>query len=321
MKTKFILYTLGLFLLLNITACSKQDDLTPSNNNKFVESPDGVESSNQISGTIIPEKDLIQATHQLYKDKYRSSKKLKYDFITHKSMTYICAKKLNLSEERAIIMRDASIMPDFYQAGIENGYNQQWSHAFMLKKTIFGTSWVWGDADDDFHDNLDGDSGEVESPEGYNGKWAGHYYKKGERDLGDWYVGYACHFMEDIGFVLHTSFPNIAMLAHHLDFEVWMDNNWNQGYRFIDDASSISPSDYHYIEKPKQAINQAAKASNWYYSKYGKKAWEAYQASGYPTKAGTGNQELVDYTRSMIKETTKWTGGTIQYALNKYKQW
>lgn len=92
MKTKFILYTLGLFLLLNITACSKQDDLTPSNNNKFVESPDGVESSNQISGTIIPEKDLIQATHQLYKDKYRSSKKLKYDFITHKSMTYICAK-------------------------------------------------------------------------------------------------------------------------------------------------------------------------------------------------------------------------------------
>ena len=319
MKTKTLFYLIYLFLVVGLISCSENDEDYKNEEQPITESPDGFEPEGQSCGEIIPEDKLIQVSHQLYEK--LAGKKLKYNAATHKGVTYICAKKLGLSEKRAIIMRDASIMPDVYQTGIANGFNQQWSHAFMLKKTIFGASWIWGDADDDFHDNLDGDSGESESPEGYNGKWAGYYYSKGNQDLGDWYVGYACHFMEDIGFVLHTSFPNIPMGIYHFRFEDWMDNNWSKGHCFVNDALAVSPNDYYKFNDPKKAIKLAAKSSNWYYSSYGKQAWLAYKSSNYPKKAGTGNQELVKYTRKMISETTKWTGGGIKYALDKYQQW
>jgi hypothetical protein len=322
MKTKTLSYFIYLFVIYGLLSCSEKEEVSSAKQQVILESPNGTELENQIYGEVIPEDKLIEVSHRLYEEKkQKKGSKLKYNWIAHKNMTYICARKLGLSKARATIMRDASIMPDVYQKGIQNRFNQQWSHAFMIKKTMFGASWIWGDADDDFHDNLDGDSGEIESPEGYNEKWAGYFYNLGKQDLGDWYVGYACHFMEDIGFVLHTSFPNVSMGLYHSKFEEWMDKNWNEGHCFINDALMILPNDFYEFKNPKEAIRLAAKSSNWYYSSYGKEAWLAYENSDYPNEIGTGNQELVNYTRQMIRETTKWTGATIKYALNKYQQW
>ena len=76
---------------------------------------------------------------------------------THNNITDVCAWQWGFSSGRRNNMKAASEMPDTYQSGIDNGFNQQWSHAYIYHSWGF---WVWGDADDDFHDNIDGDSGE-----------------------------------------------------------------------------------------------------------------------------------------------------------------
>lgn len=270
----------------------------------------------------VGEKELLGYSRAVYQELYeKPNRGLKYGTVAHKSYSYICAKKLGLSDHRAKIIRDASIMPDVFQSGLDNSYNQQWSHAYIITKAFWGAQWVWGDANDDFHDNLDGDSGESESPEGYNEKWAGYYYNQGNTDLGDWYVGYACHFIEDVGFVLHTTFPNLDMANKHFDFEEWMDNNWSTGHNFSKLVGQVSPTTYIKIASPKAAIRNAVMESNYSYSTIGKKAWDNYKKSGFPVVAGSGNSELVYYTGKMVEQTTRNTGGAIRYALDKYKQW
>ena len=322
MKRKFLnllVISIIIGMALNISCSKDEDNLQPKQ--EFIQEDDPADPSNEFSGIITPEDELISFSHETYNELYESEGNLKYGWVAHKNFTYVCAKKLGLSESRAIIMRDASVMPDVYQVGIDNFYNQQWSHAFIVTETWWGVQWLWGDADDDFHDNLDGDSGESESPEGYNSKWAGYYYQAGNRDLGDWYVGYACHFMEDVSLVLHTTFPDIPLATHHGDYEDWIDNNWTAGHNFAAVVESVSASSYYAFSNPKSAINAAAKSSNWDYSSYGRKAWENYEDSGYPTAAGTGNSNCVYYTKLMLIEATKWTGATIKYGLNKYNQW
>ncbi len=317
-----IITTSLLGILIGLSSCSKEEIRNDELQKKeILQKDDPADPANEFSGIITPENELIEFSKQKYNEYSNLKKQLKYGWTAHKNFTYICAKKLGLSDLRAEIMRDASVMPDVYQVGIDNAYNQQWSHAIILTETWWGVQWLWGDADDDFHDNLDGDSGESESPEGYNGKWAGYYYDQNNQDLGDWYLGYACHFIEDVSFVLHTSLPNSAMALRHGDFEDWMDNNWSAGHMFSQVAESINVSEYYSFTNPKKAINQAAQASNWYFSVHGKKAWENYEECGYPLEAGTGNDDLVNYTKLMIAEATKWTGATIKYGLDKYNQW
>ena len=218
-------------------------------------------------------------------------------------------------------MRDAAEMPDVYQSGLDNAYNQQWSHAYIVIKAFWGMQWVWGDADDDFNDNLNGYSGESESPEGYNGKSAADYYTAGNGDLGDWYVGYACHYITDVSFVLHTTLPDVDMALHHFDFESWIDNNWTAGNNLSQALNNVSASSFYTITDAKAGIRSAVQASNYSYSSNAKLAWDNYKASGFPTSAGTGNSNCVYYTKKMIEEAAKWTGSAIKYALNKYNQW
>ncbi|MBN2737748.1 MAG: hypothetical protein JXR70_12260 [Spirochaetales bacterium] len=235
---------------------------------------------------------------------------------THTNVMAVCASQWGLSSARSAQMAAASEMPDVYQSGIENAYNQQWSHAYLY--TIWGIQ-IWGDADDDCHDNIDGDSGESESPEGYNGKWAGYYYNQGNQSMGDWYVGYAGHFMQDVGLVLHSSLPSLAMLTHHFDYEAWVNNNLTQGHNFL----AMVSADYNYypVTDLKQGIKNCAYGSSYSNSDLGENSWDAYVDSGYPTGTGTGSSALVNYTGQMLVRAARFTKGMIKYALDKYGQW
>ncbi len=242
---------------------------------------------------------------------------VKWSQLTHQKVVAVAAAKMGLSSARVNKMTAASEMPDVYQSGLENGFNQQWSHAFMLTS---GGYWYWGDADDDFHDNIDQYSGEIESPEGYNGRSAKYYYQAGNQQMGDWYLGYACHYVEDVCLVLHTTVPFGAMATKHFAFETWVENNLTAGHRLLD---AVSADNYYYaVTNLKTAVNQAAYYTSGYYSStYGKKAWDAYVASGYPTAAGTGNSTLVANTKGMLVDAGRYVKGTIRYTLNKYGQW
>ncbi len=302
---------------LFIISCSKE---TPEGEKNVTQTTvDQANPKNESSGIITPEDQLIAYSSKIYHQKY--SQNSKYGCPAHKNFVYTCAKKLGIIDSRAIIMRDAADMPDTYQSGLDAAYNQQWSHAYIVTSLFGSMQWLWGDADDDFYDNLNGDGGELESPEGYNGMYAGYYYAIGNRDLGDWYVGYACHYITDVSFVLHTSFPGAYMALHHFDYEAWVDNNWTAGHNFSQVVNNVASSSYYTITDAKAGIRSAVRASNYTFSTNPKLAWDNYVSSGFPTGAGTGNSNCVYYTKKMIEEATKWTGGAIKYALNKYNKW
>jgi len=184
---------------------------------------------------------------------------------------------------------------------------------------MFG-NWCWGDADDDLHDNIDQYSGEIESPEGYCGRSAKYYYELGDQYMGDWYLGYALHYIEDVGLVLHTTGEQpLDMLQHHFDFEAWVHNNLTSGHNFLD---SIANDWYYYpVTDLKQAVYDAAYGCCYWTSTLGKEVWDAYKASGYPTATGAGSPELVKWTARMLKRTARYAKGVIKYALDKYNQW
>lgn len=311
--------TLALLIALFSYQCNNEDYSTEKEMNYVESEDDPADPENEDLGFIVPEDQLLTYTAQLYEK--QSDTLLKWESVSHENFVYQCAKKLGLDESRAIIMRNAAILPDEYQSGIDNAYNQPWSHTFMVIKALWGMQWVWGDADDDFHDNLLGDSGELESPEGYNGKWAGYYYESGNQELGDWYVGYACHYIADVSIVLHTSVPDSEMLAHHDHYEKWIENNWYSGHNFSNVVDNISTSEYYTITDPKKAIRDAARKSNYSYNSYAKEAWDNYEKSGFPISTGTGNTACVENTRLLIVEAAKRTGGAIKFAMNHFDQW
>lgn len=268
-----------------------------------------VENGNVLNHELIPravemERDYIHAPGRWTVD-------------THNNITDVCAWQWGLSTGRRNNMKSSSEMPDTYQSGIDNGFNQQWSHAYIYHSWGF---WVWGDADDDFHDNIDGDSGESESPEGLNGKWAGYYYDLNNQYSGDWYLGYACHYIEDISLILHNTIPDVDMLFYHFDFEQWVQNNLTVGHKFLDAIKN--DWNYYPVTDLKAAIRCAAWNTSWGNSNgIGKKVWQNYESSGFPTGTGTGNSTLVYYTKIMIREAGRFTKGAVKYTLDKYGQW
>ncbi len=279
---------------------------------------DSPNPSNEDAGISIPEDSLINFTGLCMST---GLGKAYWDESIHDNYVYLCAIQLGLSATRASLMRDAAHMPDVFQSGLDNFYNQQWSHAYMLVKTFWGAQWVWGDADDDFHDNIDSTDNGIEGAEGYNGKWAGYYYRIGKQSLGDWYTGYACHYIEDVSFVLHVSLPDYYMAIHHFDYETWIKNNWTTGYCFSTTAKQVPVSSYYTISNLRSALSDAAKTANYSYNTNARLAWENYKASGFPTASGSGNALSAAYTRKMVEEAVKWTGGAMRYSLSKYKQW
>jgi len=273
---------------------------------QIVDQPEDVEAEIQFLGDPVPVKLPVQPT-------------TKWTPWTHYNITAICAWQWGLAANRVNLMRFASELPDEYQSGIDNLYNQQWSHAWLINR--WG-NWCWGDADDDLHDNIDQYSGETESPEGYCGRSAKYYYERGDQYMGDWYLGYALHYIEDVSLVLHSTCPDFTtsdMLSHHQDFEAWVHNNLTAGHMFID---SISQDWYYYpVDDLKQAVYDAAYGCCYWTSELGKRVWDAYRACGYPTATGTGSAELVQATAEMLKRAARYAKGVIKYTLDKYNQW
>ncbi len=237
---------------------------------------------------------------------------------THCDLTRIAATFWGLSPARIQMMQSAADKPDANQSGLSHGYNQQWSHAYLLAAKNL---WLWGDADQDFHDNLVGYEGGLEGPEGYQEKSAAEFYSAGDQRTGDWYVGYATHYIADVSLVLHASVPSpkrLDLLTQHFAFEDWIKANAKAGHRLLDTAEA---DPYYYIvTEPKTSLHNAAHFISYWTGGLGKQVWDAYGASGYPTQAGSGSPELVAATKEMMIRACRYVKGTIKYALDTYDQ-
>lgn len=237
---------------------------------------------------------------------------------THVNISTIAAQRWGLPPSRVAVIGPTGDDPDHYEGGVENGFNQQWSHAYLYSSLGF---WLWGDANENFDDCITGRlAGQLEGPECKDGQSAALHYGRGDQIQGDRFVGYATHYIEDVCQVLHASSPSADMLTHHFAYEGWVASNWTAGHNF---ASSVTADNAYYaISDLQQSIRNAAwAASYWNRSGAGRKVWDNYRSSGYPTAAGTGNAALVQYTRELLIRAARYATGTVKYALDRYGQW
>jgi hypothetical protein len=238
---------------------------------------------------------------------------------THVSLSTIAAQRWALPSSRVDVIGPAGDDPDEFEGGFDHAFNQQWSHAYLYAPP-FGW-WIWGDANENFDDCITGRlAGQLEGPECKDGLSAAFHYSRGDQTEGDRFVGYATHYIEDVCQVLHASAPSADMLAQHFNYEGWVENNWAQGHNFA--ASVLADNSYYAITDPQQSVRNAAwAASYWNSASAGRKVWDNYRSSGYPTGAGTGNAELVENTRQLLIRAARYATGAIKFALDRYGQW
>ena len=238
---------------------------------------------------------------------------------THVNLSTLAAQRWGLPASRVSVIGPAGDDPDEFEGGFDNGFNQQWSHAYIYAPP-FGI-WVWGDANENFDDCITGRlAGQLEGPECKDGRSAAYHYNRGDQLQGDRFVGYATHYVEDVSQVLHASFPSTDMLTQHFNYEEWARANWTGGHNF---AASVAADNFYYaVTDPQQTIRNAAwAASYWNSSSAGRRAWDSYRSSGYPTTAGTGNAALVQATRELLIRAARYATGAVKYALDRYGQW
>lgn len=237
---------------------------------------------------------------------------------THVSISLLAAQKWGLSAGRANVIGQAADDPDTYESGFDNAYNQQWSHAYIY---AWWGSWIWGDANENFDDCITGRlAGQLEGPECKDGQSAKQWYQAANQQMGDKFLGYATHYIEDVSMILHTSAPNPDMVTQHFAYEAWVKNNWTAGHNF---SATVAADGYYYtITDLQQAVrNTAWAASYWNTGSAGQLAWDAYAASGYPTGVGTGNAQVVAQTKTMLIRASRYALGAIKYTLDTYGQW
>lgn len=237
---------------------------------------------------------------------------------THVNLSTMAALRWALPASRVNVIGPAGDDPDQYESGLENGFNQQWSHAYLYSSLGF---WAWGDANETFDDCITGRlAGQLEGPECKDGQSAKYHYDRGHQLEGDRFLGYATHYVEDVCQVLHASFPSTDMLQYHFAYEGWVKANWTAGHNF---QATVAADNYYYpITDLQQAIRNAAWAASYYNSSgSGRKVWDNYRSSGYPTGVGTGNAELVNHTRQLLIRAARYATGAIKYTLDTYNQW
>lgn len=228
----------------------------------------------------------------------------KMSLLCHKYMVYHAARKLGLSTTRMNQMMKWAAKPDTIDNEGTIPGTQQWRHGYVY----IGGVYSWGGAAERLDMNVYGTSG-------YLGKSAGYYYAKSDKVNGDYHLGYALHYLADVGNPYHTNADIVSQLKGHGNYEKWLENNWSSGRNFSADwTSSTTTVTYSSIR------DYVRKLSKYSYNNSGKVSG-AFAASGYPTASGTGNDTLVKYTRLQIKETAKYMRGCIKKVMDQYSVW
>ncbi|MBF0361867.1 MAG: zinc dependent phospholipase C family protein [Oligoflexia bacterium] len=249
---------------------------------------------------------------------------VKYKGPTHQSLVEIALKSFFLSKNRINNIIAATIVPDAHP-NIIALLKHPWTHLYMLNKR---GNWSWGGADKYFQDNLichnqnsNYENNSCSRVRGYSGLSAEYYYLQNNQKAGDWYLGYAVHFVTDVSTVIHSSLPSLTrldILFKHTSFEQWIKNNFSKGHNFL--SKIQNEKEIYQINDPAEDLKDIAERSSYWTSDVGYNVWNSYAENGYPVSEGTGDQELVENTIIMLKNTLSYIKGTIQFTLNKYQQ-
>ncbi|MBF0359779.1 MAG: hypothetical protein HQK49_02155 [Oligoflexia bacterium] len=243
----------------------------------------------------------------------------KYAEVTHQDLLEIALRSFPLSENRVKNMVAAAEVPDRHLNVFEL-LRHPWAHLYMYNQS---GEWLWGGADRHFQDNLMGTNPEEIFGGGFGGLSAEYYYLLNDQENGDWYLGYALHFIADVTIIVHTSLPtfdHLDLLYKHSDFEKWIQNNFTSGHNFRKRIQNDVDSQMYNINNPAEDIREIAWQSSYWSGGIGYDVWNDYVESEYPLEAGSGNEKLVNDTTLMLKNALSYTRGAIYFMLNKYQQ-
>jgi hypothetical protein len=273
------------------------------------EKEDAIEVEEIKSNELVYELDFeipvpIQIENRTIEDLNFSPSDERWAWTPHQRTMFVAAKHMGLSDTRANRMAGAAHMPDVYDNEGTIPGTQQWRHGYIY---LWGVYTGIGVADAMCANNISGS--------GYNSRSAFYHYEAGSITNGDWYLGYASHYLQDVANPWHTSANVYQQLDTHGPFETWVANNWTSGHKFQD----VINSDYYYysVSNPAATVRTLALWSNGRNTTVS----NAYINSGKPTAAGTGNITLVNETKELLKRSCRYTKGLIKYTLDAKKAW
>ena len=266
-----------------IISCTKDEEVVPDNSQNQVEEVImEVELPEVIAINNIPDYKLSQSG-------------AKWWGWNHSDMAEIAAYHMGLSETRAVRMHNAADDPDQVDGEGTIPLTQQWKHGYVFAYGYY----VWGSADDNCEDNINRAI--------YNFTYSEYW--------GDYRIGYASHYLQDVANPWHTSANIVQQLSTHKGYEEWISNNWENGHKFKD----YLDGDYYYysISDPAATTRTLAKYS---YNKYST-MYDAYIDSDSPVEPNTGNATLVSQTKEVLKAAGRYTKGLIKYTLDEANAW
>lgn len=263
------------------------------------------------SQTTIPKNEEIvlekiaQTVNEYFK-KYRSENvRVKWFTDVHGDMIYIACQKWGIDDELCRIAREHADDPDYWtQIPPPPGY-PDWMWDLIMQVLHSWTHYYnperdWGSAPSEF--------------EKYANK-AKSYYSS-DADLAFENLGFASHFLADIGQPLHTGAEarqvtlSVLMTGSpeyiHYAYEGYVSSNWNSGYNFRSYASGVPVHHYAPITDPEQAAKDLASYTHQYADTI---VWTIFTNPD----DWQNDQNIRNLTQNCIMETTRYLLGLVDY--------
>jgi len=246
----------------------------------------------------------MRGSNEYFKTRYGGKVRILWNGDTHQDLIYIACKKWGISDYYAGIAKDHADDPDQWtQVPPPPGY-PDWMWNFIMQVVHSWTHYYnpergWGSAPSECKYYAD---------IAKNNYSNGHLYTAYEN------LGYASHFMTDVGNPLHTGaelsqvtlsairFGDIKHL--HYAYEDYVSNNWNSGYKF---RSVVENNWYYYqINDPEQATKDLANYTHQYADTI---VWTIF----WNPDTWQNNQNIKNITENCLRETAKYTLGLVKY--------
>jgi len=257
---------------------------------------------------VLTEKDKIMlervamAVNEYFSSKYEIG--ILWNVDTHQSIAFISCKKWGESDYYCGISRDHADDPDYWtQIPPPPGY-PDWFWKFIMQVVHSWTHYY----------NPDLATGSAPSECKYYANVAKSKYSSGDKYSAFQNLGYASHFINDVGNPLHTGaeLRQIVLSALrfgdlkyiHFAYEGYVSSNWNSGYSF----KSIVESNWYYypIIDPEKATKDLATYAHQYADTI---VWTIF------TNPDTwqNDQNLRKITENCLLETAKYSLGLVKY--------
>ncbi|WP_290623681.1 hypothetical protein [Archaeoglobus sp. UBA231] len=255
---------------------------------------------------------IAKAANEYFKERYVENGNVEVKWFTdvHQDMIYIACQKWDVPNNLCNIARDHADDPDFwYQVPPPPGY-PDWMWKFIMQVVHSWTHYYnperdWGSAPDEFekYTNI-----------------AKNYYSSAKYNLAFENLGYASHFLADVGQPLHTGAEarqvalSLLLLRApeyiHYAYEGYVSSNWYSGYNFRSYVYGVPVHHYVPITDPEQAVKNLAGYTHQYADTI---VWAIFtNPDGWQN-----NQNIRNLTQNCIMETTRYLLGLVDYVVQK----